>query len=403
MENQQEMNSELLPELHPELNPIRELLQNQKAKQAESDLKSILKAEPDNVPALRLLAVAYKNQKKLDKFLKTLKKTYECSQDISDFELYVFELLKSKAFSEATVLKQKAMTSPDYKNQLLKLIRDENVIAVNNHNFYLSYTLNEIKKLLDNQAAKLGPLSDEQKARIRWFNDNLFNTKAYQSELKSFLHRPSYIFYPGLEQAPYTELESVIKVDNYQDALESIRKEALKLLNSNEVEPYISQTATPPKELLGLKGSLNWSSLTILEGGQLKLAEGNALVDLVNDLFDVADCKPLAPEMMLSVLQPGTHIAPHHGLTNLKQTLHIPITIPEGNVKIKVCGMEKEWQLDKPLVFDDSFLHEAWNKSNEARVVLIVDIWHPDLTEQERVFLSMAMPVLDQWHKATQL
>ena len=34
--------------------------------------------------------------------------------------------------------------------------------------------------------------------------------------------------------------------------------------------------------------------------------------------------------------------------------------------------------------FDDSISHEAWNESDADRVVLIFDIWHPDLDKQER-------------------
>jgi aspartyl/asparaginyl beta-hydroxylase (cupin superfamily) len=34
--------------------------------------------------------------------------------------------------------------------------------------------------------------------------------------------------------------------------------------------------------------------------------------------------------------------------------------------------------------FDDSINHEAWNNSADDRIVLIFDVWHPDLTEQER-------------------
>ncbi len=37
----------------------------------------------------------------------------------------------------------------------------------------------------------------------------------------------------------------------------------------------------------------------------------------------------------------------------------------------------------KCILFDDSFLHEANNASDKPRVVLIIDIWHPDLFDAE--------------------
>lgn len=36
------------------------------------------------------------------------------------------------------------------------------------------------------------------------------------------------------------------------------------------------------------------------------------------------------------------------------------------------------------LVFDDSFEHEVWHNGTSMRLVLIVDVWHPELTEHER-------------------
>ena len=44
----------------------------------------------------------------------------------------------------------------------------------------------------------------------------------------------------------------------------------------------------------------------------------------------------------------------------------------------------------EPFVFDDSHEHEAWNDHpDQSRIVLIFDVWHPDLTNQEMKFLTM--------------
>ena len=36
------------------------------------------------------------------------------------------------------------------------------------------------------------------------------------------------------------------------------------------------------------------------------------------------------------------------------------------------------------MIFDDSFEHEAWNRGTGTRVVLLFDIWRPDITHDER-------------------
>jgi len=41
-------------------------------------------------------------------------------------------------------------------------------------------------------------------------------------------------------------------------------------------------------------------------------------------------------------------------------------------------------------VFDDSFDHEVWHDdpNAESRIVLIMDLWHPELTQSQRQSLS---------------
>ena len=57
------------------------------------------------------------------------------------------------------------------------------------------------------------------------------------------------------------------------------------------------------------------------------------------------------------------------------------------------------WHRDGVLVFDDSFLHSAENNSENARAVLIFDIWHPDLTDAEKEAIREFMLTYDNWSK----
>jgi len=51
---------------------------------------------------------------------------------------------------------------------------------------------------------------------------------------------------------------------------------------------------------------------------------------------------------------------------------------------MKVASETRRWERGKALVFDDSFEHETWNRAEQDRVVLLFDVWHPDLTHEER-------------------
>ncbi|XP_077996222.1 aspartate beta-hydroxylase domain-containing protein 2-like [Glandiceps talaboti] len=91
-----------------------------------------------------------------------------------------------------------------------------------------------------------------------------------------------------------------------------------------------------------------------------------------------------------SVLQPGTHITEHYGPTNVRIRCHLGITIPP-KCHLIVAGESRQWIEQDCITFDDSFLHEAKHDGTDkdgTRVVFMVDLWHPDVTELERDVLN---------------
>jgi len=47
-------------------------------------------------------------------------------------------------------------------------------------------------------------------------------------------------------------------------------------------------------------------------------------------------------------------------------------------------GETREWTEGNAFAFDDTIEHEAWNRSDRRRAVLILDTWNPHLSERER-------------------
>ena len=88
-----------------------------------------------------------------------------------------------------------------------------------------------------------------------------------------------------------------------------------------------------------------------------------------------------------SALTPGTHIIKHHGPTNKKLRVHLPIVGADGS-ELRVADTILRGKEGKCMLFDDSFEHEAWHKGSATRIVLVFDVWHPDLTDKEVQFLS---------------
>ena len=89
------------------------------------------------------------------------------------------------------------------------------------------------------------------------------------------------------------------------------------------------------------------------------------------------------PTAFFSRLRPGTHIPPHHGATNTRLICHLPLIIPD-DCAIRVGNDTRAWKPGELIVFDDTMEHEAWNRSDQTRVVLIFDVWNPFLTAAER-------------------
>jgi aspartate beta-hydroxylase len=86
--------------------------------------------------------------------------------------------------------------------------------------------------------------------------------------------------------------------------------------------------------------------------------------------------------VMFSGLNPGGHIKPHGAVWNVEIVLHFGLIIPEGS-GLRVGGEALKWEEGKCLLFDASFEHEAWNYGDFTRFILLVNMWHPDLTYEE--------------------
>lgn len=108
----------------------------------------------------------------------------------------------------------------------------------------------------------------------------------------------------------------------------------------------------------------------------------------------------VAETAMFSVLQPGGRILPHCAPWNTRLTLHLGLSVPP-DCEIRVASEVRAWKEGQVLAFDDSFEHEVWNKSSSSRAILLVDVWHPELSLAERALLEPALKLLDDDYNAS--
>jgi aspartyl/asparaginyl beta-hydroxylase (cupin superfamily) len=77
--------------------------------------------------------------------------------------------------------------------------------------------------------------------------------------------------------------------------------------------------------------------------------------------------------------------------------LHLPLIIPD-HCGFRVGSETRPWKPGKAWVFDDTIEHEAWNDSDQLRVIMIADIWNPYLTDYEREMYAAVLGAEDEFH-----
>ncbi|CAH1773510.1 unnamed protein product [Owenia fusiformis] len=128
----------------------------------------------------------------------------------------------------------------------------------------------------------------------------------------------------------------------------------------------------------------DWKQFTLFQQGrknEKNCKRAPKTCALIDKVADAKGCK--RGQVKFSIMSPGVHVWPHCGPTNCRIRAHLGLVIPPGP-KIRVADDTREWIEGKFIMFDDSFEHEVWHEGSSYRLVLIVDFWHPELTEDQK-------------------
>ncbi|MET8151127.1 aspartyl/asparaginyl beta-hydroxylase domain-containing protein [Actinoplanes sp. NPDC049668] len=139
-----------------------------------------------------------------------------------------------------------------------------------------------------------------------------------------------------------------------------------------------------------LRASGRWTTVQLYHRG-LRQAQAESFPVAVASLLRITE--PPCGMAFYSTLEPGSRIEPHRGFTNAHLRAHLVIRAND-DARFRVADEWRAWQDHQLLVFDDTFEHEAMNDGDDDRVVLLFDIWHPDLTEVERMAFQESMDFL---------
>ncbi len=198
----------------------------------------------------------------------------------------------------------------------------------------------------------------------------------------------SQLHVPRLPAIPFFERDAFEWVETLEARTDAITAELMAVMaqDRGEFQPYIAyQPGTPVNQWQELNHSQRWSSYFLWRNGQPVTEHLRCCPETAQALAAVGmtDIDGLCPNAIFSVLAPHTQIPPHHGETNARVIVHLPLVVPE-HCRYRVGFEQRRWKVGEVLIFDDSIEHEARNDSDELRVVLIFDVWNPLLSPGER-------------------
>jgi aspartate beta-hydroxylase len=216
--------------------------------------------------------------------------------------------------------------------------------------------------------------------------------------------KPSFLFFPGLGASPYLDRSRFDWLAALEADTDAIRAELMKLLpDSAGRERVFDSEALEQVHLRGLDIAPSWNGYYFYRHGVRREDNCASCPNTARalDRLPLVHVREHGPEVLYSVFTPGTHLLPHRGVTNTRLVGHLPLIIPE-NCALNVGGELHHWQPGKVVVFDDTYEHEAWNRSQQTRVVMIFDVWHPGLTDVERLAVADLVTAIGDFRKAVE-
>jgi len=213
-----------------------------------------------------------------------------------------------------------------------------------------------------------------------------------------YVQQPRYYYFPGLPQIQFYERSHFPWLAKLEAATDAIRAELLQVMQQDAAfKPYIQgDPRRPHKTQDGMLNNPDWSAFYLWQNGQVVADNAARCPNTMKALADVplARVKNRSPSALFSLLRPGARIPPHNGFINTRLICHLPLVVP-GACEFRVGNETREWVEGQAWLFDDTIEHEAWNRSAKTRVVLLFEVWRPELSEAERTLVGSMFEAID--------
>ena len=215
-----------------------------------------------------------------------------------------------------------------------------------------------------------------------------------------YFQQPGVFYYPGLAQRRFFEADEFPWLAQMLALLPAMQAELAAVMAEGAAgfDPYVHRQAHRPAPNNPLLDDDAWSAFHFWRDG--KMVPANA--DRCPATMAALALAPMpritgrSPNAHWSRLKPGAHIAPHVGMLNCRLICHIPIlTAPACTLRV---GSEtRTWAPRVPLIFDDSIEHEARNAGDQERVVLLFEVWRPEVPEADRETIARMLEAIGEY------
>ena len=234
----------------------------------------------------------------------------------------------------------------------------------------------------------------EQK-KIRFFIEDALHLRT------RYVQEPVQFYYPGLPHYEYFERDLFPWLEAFEAATDEIREELLGVIDEGFTgfTPYVEYDATLPlDQWKDLNHNPDWGAFHLVRGGRRYDQNADRCPRTMAALSKLPQpsISNRGPNAMFSALKPHTRIPPHTGVSNTRLVCHLPLIMPD-QCFFRVGNETRPWKMGEAWVFDDTINHEAWNDSDEVRIILLVDVWNPFINPVEQVAIKAAMEAMDAY------
>lgn len=187
--------------------------------------------------------------------------------------------------------------------------------------------------------------------------------------------------------------------DRFTGAWQDIRDEAMTIAGMLPQVPRFQDLMPQQDEIAGADGR-DWR-VFIMRAYGIDVPGNLARAPLTAGILAQT---PEAVSAIFAFLAPGKHIPAHRGPFRAILRYHLMLSMPCDDSGVPSCelnidGVPYRLKDGECLLWDDTYTHEVWNRSDQVRIALLLDVWRKDMPADIALMSRALMGGIKMWLK----